>query len=231
MNEAFTPIKHTRLVALDMDNTILQGRFIDTAAAHLGKTDELDRIRHTVADPAIRTQEIAGMLRGVPLTTLREIAGSIPMVHDVREVVSQLKEYGCAVGIISDSYDLVTEALGQELDLDFTRSYRLETDGAFATGGVAIPDYFKKRSDPLCEHGFCKSNVIHALSEEYGVAPQRIFAMGDSENDICMVRYAGTGVAFCSDDEHLKAAADHVITTRSFGQLLDIVRKDIENSH
>lgn len=231
MNEAHTPIKYTRLVALDMDNTILQGRFIDTAAAHLGKTEELSSIRNTVSDPTLRTQRIAGMLRGVPLGTLREIAGSIPMVHDVRAVVTQLKEYGCAVGIISDSYDLVTEALGQVLDLDFTRSYRLESDGSAATGGVVIPDYFKKRKAPLCEHGFCKSNVIHALSEEYGVARQQIFAMGDSENDICMVRYAGTGVAFCSDDEHLKAAAEHVITTRSFAQLLDLVRKDIENSH
>lgn len=227
MNNADKPRKVTRLVALDMDNTILDGRFIDTAAAYLGKTEALWSIRNTVNDPSERAGRIAALLKDVPLTTLRDILAGIPIVHDVKPVVTQLKAWGCIVGIISDSYDYVTEILREFLDLDFALANQLEHDGTVASGTVVIPDHFRKSGAPLCEHDICKSYAIDTLSKKYAVTQEYIIAMGDSEGDICMVRNAGTGIAFCSEDSRLTAAAKHVIVVRSFEELLHIVGKDM----
>ena len=45
--------------------------------------------------------------------------------------------------------------------------------------------------------------------------------MGDSENDICMVKKAGFGIAFRSKNEYLKQTADLLIETEQFAPLLD----------
>lgn len=215
------------LVALDMDNTILEGRFIDTAADALGLTASLMRIRKDTAEPMLRTQQIAELLKDVELETIRRIADSIPIVHDAKAVISELKKSGCIVGIISDSYDCVTDHLKCILDLDFALSNHLEIEGTKATGTVIVPDFFKIGENPFCEHVICKSHAITYLCKRYGIDPKRIAAVGDSENDICMVKFAGVGVAFCTEDILLLQASDHVIKTRSFQELLEIVGKNI----
>ncbi len=215
------------LVALDMDNTILEGRFIDTAAEAIGHTASLMRIRRDIEDPMLRTQSIAELLKDVEVETIRKIADSIPIVHDTKAVIAELKNRGCIVGIISDSYDCVTDHLKRILDLDFALSNHLEIEGTKATGTVIVPDYFKTGDTPFCEHVICKSHAIAYLSKRYGIDPKHIVAVGDSENDICMVRFAGVGVAFCTEDFLLLEASDHVIKTRSFQELLEIVSKNI----
>lgn len=217
------------LVALDMDNTILEGRFIDTAAEALGHTASLMRIRKDIADPMLRTQQIAELLKDVELETIRRIADSIPIVRDAKTVISELKNSGCIIGIISDSYDCVTDHLKRILDLDFALSNHLVIEGTKATGTVIVPDFFEAGETPFCEHVICKSHAIAYLSKRYGIDPKRIVAVGDSENDICMVKFAGVGVAFCTEDIQLLQAADHVIKTRSFQDLLEIVSKSINS--
>ncbi len=49
-----------------------------------------------------------------------------------------------------------------------------------------------------------------------------MIAVGDSVNDLCMVKAAGIGVAFCSKNGLLNVIADKVISTRSFRDLLDL---------
>lgn len=59
-------------------------------------------------------------------------------------------------------------------------------------------------------------------------------AIGDSLNDLCMIKEAGTGVAFCSGNELLNHHADVIISTPDFSELLNHtsapVKIRIENS-
>lgn len=45
-------------------------------------------------------------------------------------------------------------------------------------------------------------------------------AIGDSENDICMVRKSGFGVAFRSKDAYLNQSADLLIHEEHFAPIL-----------
>lgn len=51
---------------------------------------------------------------------------------------------------------------------------------------------------------------LKRLSEFYGIEREKIIAFGDGENDIEMLRFAGTGVALSNAKESVKEAADHV---------------------
>lgn len=207
------------VIAFDMDNTLLIGRFIDSATAHMGMSVSLATIRNEVKDPLIRTEMIAGLLTGVPVSTLLEVVASLPIVDDAVSVVKTLKQMGFAVGIVSDSYDIITEYVRAALDMDFSLSNTLYIADGAATGKVRVPEYFKHGKNSLCSHNLCKGHALHFLSVKYDISLQRILSIGDSENDICMVRHAGLGIAFCTECQELLQVADHDIQVRSFSEL------------
>uniref|UniRef100_A0A7C5Z7Z4 HAD family phosphatase n=1 Tax=Caldicellulosiruptor owensensis TaxID=55205 RepID=A0A7C5Z7Z4_9FIRM len=58
-----------------------------------------------------------------------------------------------------------------------------------------------------------KGNALRFLSEYYGLKKEEVMAIGDGDNDISMIEYAGVGVAVGNATESLKNVADFV--TRS----------------
>jgi Cof subfamily protein (haloacid dehalogenase superfamily) len=58
--------------------------------------------------------------------------------------------------------------------------------------------------------GVDKGSALHKLCALLGVDPQRVLAIGDSENDIPMLRAAGFGIAMGNAIEGLKAVADWI---------------------
>ncbi|HOW56885.1 MAG TPA: HAD-IB family phosphatase, partial [Smithellaceae bacterium] len=131
----------------------------------------------------------------------------------------QFIEY--VVGIISDSYHFVAEHIAQKIGAHFSIANELEFSKSIATGEVKILSYFIKSGKSKCNHNFCKSNALLHLSEKYNIPLENIIAVGDSDNDICMVKYAGIGVAFCSDNKLLNSIADKMIADKSFLPLLE----------
>ena len=213
----------SKMVIFDMDNTLLEGSFITTASRVLGFEEELINIV-THNDTAImRTKLIATLMKGHTVKEVIDVADTIPIVEDALEVVTELKKRGYVCGIISDSYDVVTNHIKNKLGMDFSVANELEFSRSIATGEVKIPSYFLRTKQSQCSHEYCKSNVIRQLSASYGIDISNITAIGDSDNDICMVRECGTGISFFSQNKYLNLVADHLITVRSFLPLLEIL--------
>lgn len=55
-----------------------------------------------------------------------------------------------------------------------------------------------------------KESGLEKMLEHFGFSPEQALAMGDAENDIGMLKYAGVGVAMSGSDPHAIAAADYV---------------------
>ncbi len=213
----------TKMVIFDMDNTLLEGSFITTASRALGFEEELINIV-THNDTAImRTKLIATLMKGHTVKEVIDVVDTIPIVEDALGIVTELKKNGYICGIISDSYDVVTNHIKNKLGMDFSVANELEFSRSVATGEVKIPSYFLRTKQSKCSHEYCKSNVIRHLSAGYGIDINNITAIGDSDNDICMVRECGTGISFFSQNKYLNLVADHLITVRSFLPLLDIL--------
>ena len=215
-----------RMAIFDMDNTILAGRFIDVAARHLGFAQELEYVRKDVAAPVARTENIARFLAGVGAGTIGEIADSIPVVPDFAEVVSQLRDDGYVCGIISDSYTCVATRINRLAKMDFVLANCLEFVDDKATGRVIVPSYFLQSANSTCEHQICKCRAVEYIANVYAVKAENIIAVGDSENDICMLKSVGKSVAFCPTDAAVAKCASFSIDKKSFRPILSFIKEE-----
>lgn len=210
-----------KIAIFDMDGTILRGRFIDTCAKLYSFQKELLDIRASGADTASTTKNIAKLLKGLNLSQILAVADSIPLVHDVKDVVKELKSRGYVVGIISDSYDVVTNHIKTKIGADFSLANELEFSKSVATGEVKLPSFFFNHNDSICKHTMCKTNAVQHILKHYNIDINNAIAIGDSENDLCMIKHVGIGVSFCSSNELLNYLADRQITVPSFDELLE----------
>lgn len=212
-----------KMIIFDMDNTLLEGSFIATAADKFNFRDELIKIVTEYTNPYIRTKSIARLLKGRSIDEILGVVDLINIVNDAAEVIRELKKSGYICGIISDSYDIVANHIKNKLKMDFSIANELEFSKSVVTGEVKVPSAFMRNRHSKCPHDFCKSNVLFELAEKYRIDIKNIISVGDSENDICLIKESGIGVAFRSKNSYLNLVADKIITDNSFREILSIV--------
>ena len=210
-----------KMIIFDMDNTVLNGRFIDKAAVTFGFKEELVNIITKNYESFLITKLIAGLFKGKNIAHLLNVVEDIPIVPDAIDVTKELKKRGYIVGIISDSYDCVANHIKNKIGADFALANELEFSQSIASGEIIIPSFFTKTDKSQCNHKFCKSNAMFQVADQYGIGLSNTIAVGDSEYDICMVTFAGIGVSFCSNNIVLNTIADQIIATKSFKPILD----------
>src|SRR5688572_20792977 len=115
-----------KMIVFDMDNTLLQNRFIDSCAERFNFVQALSLIRQIDKDPVSLTKRIASFLRGRQKTELLNIGDSIPIVEDVYEVIMELKKRSYVVGIISDCYQVITQLVAKKVNADFELANELQ---------------------------------------------------------------------------------------------------------
>lgn len=212
-----------KIAVFDMDNTVLRASFINTAAIAFGFKNELMEIVTNNSNPFIRTKMIARLLKGKTIGELLDVTDSITVTPNLKELLAELKSQGYITGIISDSYDCITNHLKNKFGFDFTISNELEFSKSVATGEVKIPSFFLLDDKSQCKHDYCKLNALIKICEKYGVEIKNTFVVGDGENDICIIRKAGIGVSFCSTNAFVDSVADYIIKEPDFNLLIPIL--------
>ena len=59
--------------------------------------------------------------------------------------------------------------------------------------------------------GTTKASALSRLAEILDIQPSEIMAMGDANNDIEMLEFAGLGIAMGNASDHVKSLADAVL--------------------
>lgn len=77
------------------------------------------------------------------------------------------------------------------------------------TGKVSVSQSMKDNIEVM-NKGVTKGNAVKMLAKMYGIGREEIIAIGDNENDISMIEYAGLGIAMGNAEESLKKAANHI---------------------
>ena len=149
-----------------------------------------------------------------------EVTDSIPLIRDITKVIARLKQRGYIVGIISCSYDCVVTHVKNKIGADFALAYELEFSNSIATGEVKVPSFLIHNDKSKCAHKICKTNALVNIAEKYDINRRNIIAVGDGEQDLCMIKHAGVGVACRSRNRTLNAIADKIIKNKSFKSLL-----------
>jgi glucosyl-3-phosphoglycerate synthase len=212
-----------KIAMFDMDNTILRASFINTAAAEFGFRKELVDIVTNNSNPFIRTKMIARLLKGKSFGEILAVTDTIGITPHLQELITELKNQGYITGIISDSYDCITNHLKNKYGFDFTISNELEFSKSIATGEVKIPSMFLMDDKSQCKHDSCKLNALISICEKYKVDLKNTLVVGDGENDICCIRKAGIGVSFCATNLFVDSVADYIIKEPDFSLLLPIL--------
>lgn len=212
-----------KMLIFDMDKTILHYSFINTLSVKFKFRKQLISIISQNNNPYTRTKLIARLLKGLNIRQLLSTVDEIPITEDFDKVIRVFKSNGYICGIISDSYDCITNHLVNKYGLDFSIANELEFSNGIATGEVKIPSVFLKDKKSNCNHDFCKSNAMREVARRYKIDIKNIMAIGDSESDTCMIKDCGIGISFCSSSETLNLVADKVLTLRSFTPLLEFI--------
>lgn len=210
-----------KMVVFDMENTVLQGSFLEACAMKYGFDEKLKQLKEKEKDGSAFTKRAALLLEGISMESLLQTAAGIPLIPDIVEVVAELKERGYLVGVVSDSFHIAAEYVKNAIGADFSLSNPLEYFEGVATGEVRIPSFFYHTDDSLCSHPFCKTNALRYVAKKYDIPLENCIAVGDNEADQCMIEQAGMGIAFCTSNQLLRYVADKEISQPLFTEMLN----------
>ena len=209
-----------KLAAFDMDGTLLQGRLVFALADRFGLSDKVRAIQSAGAAGHEQTKAIAALFAGLSEKDVESAIESIPLTKNAEQVVEKLKENGCRIGIISDSYTLAAGFVARKLGLDFVAANKLEINNGKLTGRVKMPLGWDKIGC-FCKISVCKRYHLEKHAREFGVSMQDTLAVGDTRSDICMVQRAGAGVAFMPKDPEIAKATSNVVREPDFLKVLE----------
>lgn len=213
----------SKIAIFDMDNTLLSKSFIHTCAEKFGFKKELLEIIISQSNPYIRTKQIAKLLKGKTVNDLIKVADEIPISNNIEKLLYHLRERGYKIGIISDSYDYITNYFVNKLRLDFSLANELEFSQSIVTGEVKIPSFFLINNNSICKHEICKTNALISICSNLNIVLSNTLAIGDAENDICMVNKSGIGISYCSSSQTLDSVADFVIKEKDMELINDLI--------
>lgn len=76
-----------------------------------------------------------------------------------------------------------------------------------------------------------KGRGVKILSDFYGISPKEIICIGDNENDISMIKFAGLGVAMGNSDKNVIKEADYVTLSNDEDGVAAVIEKFIFSNH
>lgn len=200
-----------RLALFDMDGVLLQGRFIRQLARRTNRATALGRfLDHPELPAEERSQRITGLFAGVRQEVFERAALEIPLMPGASEAVVTLRKAGYRVGIVSDSYWIAAEVVRRRVFADFSIAHLTHFRLGKATGELTFSPAMAHPHG--CQrHRLCKANALYHLLESTGISKEKVLAVGDGDNDVCLLREAGCGVAFQPKSLQVRAAADRLL--------------------
>lgn len=96
-------------------------------------------------------------------------------------------------------------------------------------GGFEIASSFRNNFEVMCE-GVSKGRAAKVLADFYGISQDEVMCIGDNENDLSMIEYAGMGVAMGNAEESVKKAANYVTDTNNNSGVAKAINKFIINA-
>lgn len=185
-----------RVLAMDMDSTLINIESLDEVAAFAGKGEQVAAIteaamRGEIADYKESLRRRVAMLAGTDATLLQRVFDEkLKLNPGAAELVAACHRAGLKSLLVTGGFSFFTDRMRERLELDYTRSNELEVVGGRLTGRVTGP----AGGEIIDAEG--KARALIEVCTELGCSTARAIAIGDGANDLKMLRLAGMSVAY-----------------------------------
>lgn len=210
-----------RLIAFDMDSTLIASETVDELATLAGCKAQIEAMTHAAmsgqnVDFAENLRARMALLKGVPESLLAKVRDEhMPLTPGCEALLSACKRHGLRCILISGGFTYLADSLTARLGMDEIHANHLEIEAGQLTGrvlaqpGHAFVDAEGKRQ-----------RLLDACAR-LGISAQQAIAVGDGANDVPMLRAAGLAVAFHSKPL-VREHADVVIAEGGLDRLLEL---------
>jgi phosphoserine phosphatase len=206
-----------RLVAMDMDSTLITIECIDEIADMQGLKPEVSAITEAAMrgelDFAESLKRRVALLKGLPVEALQGVYDERLRISPGGEaMLAAVRAAGLHTLLVSGGFTFFTERLQARLGLDCVHANLLEAEGGRLTGHVVggIVDAEEKM------------RTVQRVCAQFGVKPSQAIVMGDGANDLKMMGIAGLSVAFRAKPV-VRAQADVALNFTGLDGLLTIL--------
>ncbi len=181
-----------KLLAMDMDSTLITIECIDELGDLAGKKTEVAAItaqamRGEIADYAESLRRRVALLQGLPESALSTIyENRLRLTPGAEQLVAACKAHGVKLLLVSGGFTFFTERLKARLGIDYVISNRLEVVGGRLTGAL-LGDIVGAEA---------KAAKFKSVMTDLNAAKAQTVAIGDGANDLKMMAEAGLSIAF-----------------------------------
>jgi phosphoserine phosphatase len=181
-----------KLLAMDMDSTLITIECIDELGALAGRKAEVAAIteqamRGEIADYKESLRRRVALLAGRPEADLENVyQDRLRLTPGAEQLVSACRKHGVKTLLVSGGFAFFTERLKARLGLDYTISNTLEAKNGRLTGSLvgSIVD------------ADAKAQKFVSVMQQLRAGKEETVAIGDGANDLRMMAEAGLSVAF-----------------------------------
>lgn len=184
-----------RVLAIDMDSTLIDIESIDELAQLAGKGADVAAIteaamRGAIADYPESLRRRVALLAGLDASALQRVYEKLKLNAGAERLLQAVQKAGLKTLLVSGGFTFFTERLQQRLAFDTTRSNALEIVDGRLTGHVAGDG-----GGPIIDADG-KAQALRDVCAELGCPTAQAIAIGDGANDLRMMQLAGLSVAY-----------------------------------
>jgi len=199
----FTPplkLSDFKLIAFDMDSTLISIECVDEIADVVGKKTEVAAIteaamRGEITDYKDSLRRRVALLKGVTVADMEQVLVERLRINPgAAELIRACKAAGLKVLLVSGGFTYFAYRVRDTLDIDFVRANVLEIASG-ANCGELTGRMVDQAWGDICD-GAEKRRTLLEVASLLGIEPAECIAMGDGANDLPMMRVAGLSVAY-----------------------------------
>jgi len=180
-----------RLVAIDMDSTLITIECIDELGDAAGRKPEIAAITEAAMRGELDFSESlrrrVALLTGVDEAALQRVYDEkLELSPGAERLIAGCKAAGIRLLLVSGGFSFFTERLRDRLGLDYTLSNTLEVRDGRITGHL-LGEIVNARA---------KAERLREVARAIGARRAQTLAIGDGANDLPLMAEAGMSVAF-----------------------------------